>query len=101
GSMYLLVMIACAKLKTKLLSIDAATIGVIARFIRFPSKSPLGMLIRKNVIPAIAMLRQKYPLRMTCFFPTEFLQSFYVTQDVNCTNLVTTDTIFDSFKLFK
>ncbi|KAF8911455.1 hypothetical protein CPB84DRAFT_1841968 [Gymnopilus junonius] len=88
------------KLKTKLLSIDAATIGVIAHFIRFPSKSPLGMLIRKNVIPAIAMLQQKYPLRMTCFFPTEFLQSFYVTQDVNCTNLVMMDTIFDSFKLF-
>ncbi|KAF8871014.1 hypothetical protein CPB84DRAFT_1830233 [Gymnopilus junonius] len=55
------------KLKTKLLSIDAATIGVIAQFIRFPSK---------------------------------FLQSFYVTQDVNCMNLVMTDTIFDSFKLF-
>lgn len=37
GSIYLLVLISCARVKSQLLSIDGPTIGVIARFLRFPT----------------------------------------------------------------
>jgi hypothetical protein len=53
------------------------------------------------MIPAIALLRQKYPLRMTIFFPTRFLQMFYQYEDVNCADLVLSDTLFDSLITYK
>lgn len=118
GSIYLIVLVACARVRTILFSMHGPTIGTLAGFIRGPTgklvipqpldcsesffpDSPLGRLIKEEIIPAIALLRQKYPLSMTIFFPTEFLQMFYQYQDVNCTNLVVSDTIFDSFITFK
>ncbi|KAF8911449.1 hypothetical protein CPB84DRAFT_1841957 [Gymnopilus junonius] len=88
------------KTKTHLLHIDGTTIGIMARFIRFPSSSPLGNMVKKILIPKIAYLHRKYPLQMMVFFLTEFLPSFYQTQDINCMDLIKMDNIFDSFGLF-
>ncbi|KAF8906949.1 hypothetical protein CPB84DRAFT_1844084 [Gymnopilus junonius] len=98
GSVYMLIFIASAKIKTELSSIDGATIGVLARFIRCPTEdSSLGCMIRDSLIPAIALLRKEYLVRMTVFFPVAFLQTLYITEDVNCTDLNATDTILDNF----
>ncbi|PPR03551.1 hypothetical protein CVT26_006107 [Gymnopilus dilepis] len=101
GSIYMLVFIASAKIKTELSSIDGPSIGVLARFIRCPTEdSALGRMIKHSLIPAVALLRKEHPVRMTVFFPVAFLQTLYVTDDVDCTNLHASDAILDSFGMF-
>ncbi len=57
------------------------------------AKDPSSDLIRSKIIPAISNLRQVYPLKLTIFFPTAFLDSFLVNQETDLTNITTTDMI--------
>jgi len=42
-----------------------------------------------------------YPLQVSLFFPAAFLEAFLVNPDLDCTNLMTTDTFFDAIYLYK
>ena len=63
--------------------------------------STFGTLIKKELIPAIAYLRETYPLRVTLFFPAAFLEVFCINAELDCTNLMTTDVFFDAIYLYK
>jgi len=56
--------------------------------------SALGTLVKKELIPAIAYLHLGYPLRVSLFFPTAFLQSFCINPELNLSDLILTDTFF-------
>ena len=63
--------------------------------------SAYGTLIKSELIPAIAYLRTTYPLRVSLFFPAAFLEKFCINPDLDCANLITTDTFFDAIYLYK
>jgi hypothetical protein len=105
-------------MRSNIRAIDGSTIGILSRFIRFPSgkhnycsptltdfmiiiDSAIGSLIKKELIPAVSYLRQNYPVSVSLFFPTTFLAQFFIYQDIDCTDLTATDFFFDSFKIYK
>ncbi|KAF8878972.1 hypothetical protein CPB84DRAFT_1852209 [Gymnopilus junonius] len=93
-------------IKPQLLQVDTSSVGVISRFICYPTvislkdSNPLGRMVKNTIIPAIAFLREKYPIRMTTFFPVMFLQMLYTTEDVDCTDFEKMDAIMDNFGIF-
>jgi hypothetical protein len=118
GSLYFLVLMACARVRPVVRQLKGPSCGGLARLIRWPTgncfsrKSPLkyliqvvdsayGALIKSELIPAIAYLRTTYPLRVSLFFPAAFLENFVVDPDLDCTNLTITDVFFDSICLYK
>lgn len=118
GSLYFLVLMACSRVRPLLRQLRGPICGGLARLIRWPTGKSLkkllflkhliffadsahGTLIKTELIPAVAYLRKTYPLRVGLFFPTAFLEIFGVSPEVDCTNLMTTDAIFDSIYLYK
>ena len=118
GSLYFLVLMACARVRPVVRQLKGPSCGGLAKLIRWPTgncfsrKSPLkyliqvvdstyGALIKSELIPAIAYLRTTYPLRVSLFFPAAFLENFVVDPDLDCTNLMITDVFFDSICLYK
>lgn len=67
----------------------------------FKIDSAYGTLIKKELISAIAYLCSTYPLRVSLFFPSVFLEVFSVDKELDCTNLFSTDLFFNSIKLHK
>jgi len=55
-----------------------------------------GHLVKKNIIPAVAHMRQLYPFNLSMVLPTQFLDLIYDGQDINVTNILATDRIFDT-----
>lgn len=118
GSLYFLVLMACARVRPFLRQLKGPSCGGLARLIRWPSgmsfmrkfcfkylifkeDSAYGALIKKELIPAIAYLRTTYPLSVSLFFPSTFLEDFNVDRDLDCANLLMTDIFFDSIYLYK
>ena len=63
-------------------------------------ESAVGRLIRSQITPCIAFLREKYPLKLRLVFPTSFLSQFCPPsqiQSINCTDISYTDNLFDRF----
>lgn len=58
-------------------------------------------LITATVIPAIAYLRTTYPLKLTMFFPTSFLDTFLVNNEVDLTDFTATDTVMDQLYIMQ
>lgn len=109
---------ACARVRPVIRRLRGPSCGGLARLIRWPTgtsiskgfsliylifvvDSSIGTLIKTELIPAIAYLRKTYPLRVSIFFPADFLEIFCVDPDLDCTNLTTTDIFFDSIYLYK
>ncbi|KAF8958633.1 hypothetical protein BDZ97DRAFT_1668168, partial [Flammula alnicola] len=103
GSIYFLVLMACARIRPNVRQLRGDSCGNLARFIWWPTgiNSVYGTLIKKELIPAISYLRTTYPLHVSLLFPTSFLQNFAVDPHLDCTNLMMTDTFFDSIYLYK
>ena len=60
-----------------------------------------GQAIIQDIIPAIAKLRKEYPISICLVFTPRFLQDiFYLSPDLDCTNIEENDIFFDklSFK---
>ena len=76
-------------------------IKLCSKYLIFKKDSAYGTLIKRELIPAIAYLRSTYPLRVSLFFPSTFLDVFSVNKDLDCTNLLSTDLFFDSINLYK
>lgn len=64
-------------------------------------KDPSSDLICSIIIPAIAHLRRVYPLRLTMFFPTSFLDTFLANNDIDLTDFTTTDVIMDQLYIMQ
>ena len=58
--------------------------------------TPAGRKIKSEIIPAVAHLRQVYPLKLHFVFPSHFLDSFS-SQEIDCTDLALNDQVFDRF----
>jgi len=83
-------------MRSNIRAIDGNTIGILSRFIRFPTgkhnhrsltfqihfiiiiDSAIGSLIKKELIPAVSYLRQNYPVSVSLFFPPTFLAQFFI-----------------------
>ena len=53
------------------------------------------------MIPAIAYLRTVYPLKLTMFFPTSFLDNFLVNNEVDLTDFTMMDTVMDQLYIMQ
>jgi hypothetical protein len=85
--------------------------NTLRSYLIFYLDSPHGVLVKEEIIPVVAFLRQKYPLCIGMFFPTAFLKTVYCPREgtnlsvnlstVDCTDLSVTDFIFDSIYIYK
>ncbi len=80
--------------------------GVFNNYIQFVAnktirKDSSSNLIVSTVIPAIAYLRTAYPLKLTMFFPTLFLDNFLCDNEVDLTDFTKTDTVMDQLYIMQ
>ena len=59
--------------------------------------SHIGRKIKNEIIPAIAHLRQLYPLKLNLVFPSHILDGLFANQEIDCTDLSQNDKFFDQF----
>lgn len=111
--MYITLLLGCGRLRTQVRNTPGDEIGRLARVIRCPpgerslskitipystvTDSPAGYLVRKAVIPAVAHLRQLYPLRLNMVFPTPMLDLLNADGSVDCTDIGQSDAVFNTF----
>lgn len=66
----------------------------------FPDNST-GKIIRSEIIPGIAHLRQRFPLSLGNIFPEDFLAAGHFGQKFDCTDLNLNDEIFARYSVVK
>jgi hypothetical protein len=59
--------------------------------------SPIGRKIKDQIIPAIAHLRQLYPLKLNLVFPSSILNGLFSNPEIDCTDLSQNDYVFNQF----
>lgn len=59
------------------------------------------MIIRREIIPGVAHLRQRFPLCLSNIFPRDFLAAGYFGQQFDCTDLNLNDEIFARYSSVK
>lgn len=117
GSVYLLIILACARIKTRLLKLSGTMISAMAKLIRRPDGQLLfpltllgfeysskvtdtaaGRMIRTTIIPAVALLRAKYPISFDVLFTESFIAAGTpASSSLDCTDIAGSDYLFDSF----
>ncbi|PPQ79776.1 hypothetical protein CVT26_012365 [Gymnopilus dilepis] len=73
GSFYILILMSAGRFRPNMRSLKGPMATRIAKLLKVPTDQPAGRLIKNNVIPAVAHLRQKYPLKFNMIFPRPFL----------------------------
>lgn len=116
GSLYIVILLSCARAKQDIRTIPDDEWGRLTRLIRMPtsmlplfsilsfsklknlSDTPQGRVICNVIIPAIAHLRQKYPIMFSTLFPLEMVRMGCAV-DIEGWNLDQSDQFFDGLKI--
>ncbi|KAF9529451.1 hypothetical protein CPB83DRAFT_893541 [Crepidotus variabilis] len=97
GSFHMLLFLSCTRMRSEFRKIKGENFLRLTKAIRCPPDSPIGRAILQDVIPAILYAFQLIPLHLRMIFPSTFLEEIYGTETVDCTDLLTTDEIFEAF----
>ncbi|KAF6749075.1 hypothetical protein DFP72DRAFT_1073634 [Ephemerocybe angulata] len=104
GSMYLVIILACCRIKDDIKHISGDSIMRLARMIARPppatESSLVGIIIRRDLIPAISYLRVRYPIRLAQLLPLECLLKLGATWTTECGDILHTDRMFLDFGLY-
>jgi hypothetical protein len=60
--------------------------------------SAIGRKVTGYIIPAVAHLRQLYPINLKMILPMESLGLKHITDTINCQDIQSCDELFDSFQ---
>jgi hypothetical protein len=63
----------------------------------FWTDSAIGRKVTRYIIPAVAHLRQLYPISLKMILPLESLGLGHLTDTINCQDIRSCDDIFDTF----
>jgi hypothetical protein len=63
----------------------------------FWTDSAIGRKVTRHIIPAVAHLRQLYPISLKMILPLESLGLGHLTDTINCQDIRSCDDIFDTF----
>lgn len=97
GSLYLLMLIACHRLKSSIGHLPGDLVQRLASVIRHPSKNTaFGRLVIDSIIPTLTNLQDTFPLTFPTVFSYQFLQEYKLLSDFNAANLENSDIFFDS-----
>lgn len=106
---------ACARIKSYVTDLNNDMVSSLCKLIRYPNgeivyfvmliarasspnvDSPEGRLIQKELIPAVAVLRKRYPMSLDVLFPDSLVQLGHAQQPLFAHDVVATDRFFDSF----
>jgi hypothetical protein len=58
----------------------------------------IGRKVTRHIIPAVAHLRQLYPISLKMILPLESLGLEHLTDTINCQDIRSCDDIFDTFQ---
>jgi hypothetical protein len=114
GSFYMLILISCSRIRPEVRKIRGPMCGRIAKLIRCPpgecfiivlfsdstcwTDSAIGRKVTRHIIPAVAHLRQLYPISLKMILPLESLGLEHLTDTVNCQDILSCDNVFDTFQ---
>ncbi|KAF6743560.1 hypothetical protein DFP72DRAFT_1099689 [Ephemerocybe angulata] len=94
GSLYLVVLLACTRARMYIQNVGGDSVLRLARMIsRPPTGTVTGNLITMHIIPAVAYLRTRYPIKLVDLFPLDFVVN--VGSWVTCGDLPSTDILFN------
>ncbi|EPS93189.1 hypothetical protein FOMPIDRAFT_1136659 [Fomitopsis schrenkii] len=95
GSVYMLLWLAYADLRAPIVEADGNLAMDIANILRCPDPdSPVGKLVRENVIPTIAYMCEDCPIQLGHILPTAILRALHIAPDTLCCDLDTSDRLF-------
>ncbi|KAF6743154.1 hypothetical protein DFP72DRAFT_1101957 [Ephemerocybe angulata] len=99
GSMYLVIVMACCRVRQDIRALNGEFFGRIARELRAPHRnSPFYRVIVTQIIPGIAHLMKVAPLTMSRLAPNAFMVA-EGKLDIDCTDMEESDTFFKNFAL--
>lgn len=100
GSLYLLMLIACCKLKSRICSLTGDMVPRLASLIRHPTKDTVsGRQVINSIIPSLTNLRDAFHLSFSTMFSYQMLHDYNLSSDFNAANLEKSDNFFDSLPL--
>ncbi|KAI0055056.1 hypothetical protein BV25DRAFT_1816167 [Artomyces pyxidatus] len=95
GSIYALVLIAGLDMRVRLGEVDGKAPWIIGNTLRDPPEDSLeGRLVRRQIIPLIALLRTRLPISMPGIFPESLLKEHDLEATVECADIASTDRLF-------
>ncbi|KAF6748059.1 hypothetical protein DFP72DRAFT_1146906 [Ephemerocybe angulata] len=98
GSVYILPILAAARIKWIYTTLPCNMVAEIARLIRAPDDSAPGKLVKNSIIPLVCRLRKDFPMTLDVLFSDTFIglrpSSIWV---LNCADIDLTDKFFDAF----
>ncbi|KAJ2925970.1 hypothetical protein H1R20_g11129, partial [Candolleomyces eurysporus] len=97
GSVYFLVLIAVARLRTTLSGLSGSAVCELAKALRYPDVSPIGTKIKNSIIPAVSWCRDKYPIAGDLVFSDSYtIPGGRRGAQLDVVNISETDQFFDS-----
>lgn len=97
GTLYILLIMACAKLKSYVTDLSSNMLSSLCKLIRYPDDSAAGKLVKRELIPAVAIMRRTYPFSFDVLFPETLAELGYATNPLLATDVAATDRFFDCF----
>ena len=113
GSFYMLILMACSRIRPEVRNLNGPMCGRVAKLIRCPpsayliyfppifftghAETAIGRKVTRHIIPAIAHLRQLYPISLTMILPMENLKLGHLVDEIDCQDIRSSDDVFDSF----
>ncbi|EPT05425.1 hypothetical protein FOMPIDRAFT_1044760 [Fomitopsis schrenkii] len=97
GSVYMLLWLAHADLRAPFVEADGTLAGDIANALRCPEHdSSTGSLVRDNIIPTIAYLSERCPIRLGDILPNDIISALGVSPSRLCCALDASDRLFSA-----
>ncbi|KAG1856082.1 hypothetical protein F4604DRAFT_1590489, partial [Suillus subluteus] len=98
GSIYVLVLIAGLDMWWKIATLGGRVPWEVGKMLRQLETCKTPTLILEHIIPAIAWIRSHLPLSLEKVFCPSLLASIGLDETLDCTNLLFTDKVLDTFK---
>ncbi|KAF6747943.1 hypothetical protein DFP72DRAFT_853945 [Ephemerocybe angulata] len=98
GTVYMLLLLAAARLTPTLNSLSPGQITSMCNLMRYPDDSREGRNIKEYLVSGVAYLRRAYPFQFDILFPWSYLALSKADPSLDITNLVKSNAFFDSFK---
>ncbi|KAI0063872.1 hypothetical protein BV25DRAFT_1801482, partial [Artomyces pyxidatus] len=96
GSVYALLLIAGLEMRVRLGEIEGKAPWILGTTLRDPPSADTveGRLVRQQIVPIVARLRQELPLLMSAVFPVSLLAAQGLSNLVDCADLGDSDKLF-------
>ncbi|KAH9907115.1 uncharacterized protein B0H18DRAFT_898559, partial [Fomitopsis serialis] len=97
GTIYILVWMAYTNLRVPFIEADGNLASDLANILRCPDpESPVGRQVLQTVIPTVASLCSRSPIRLGDLFTVDTLTALGIPADSLCSNLNISDRLFSA-----